>query len=172
MSAPTAEELRAIQAPLKQAYSSDATAAQVTLKSTSTLGSGVSCSLSVGKAMKEAGLSPMAGGTGDQLCSGDLLLESLAACAGVTLKAVATALSIPVESGTVAVEGDLDFRGTLGVDKTASVGFTAIRVKFDLDCGDTPKEKVEKLISLTERYCVVLQTLSKGVPTSSQLVTK
>ncbi|SCV70066.1 BQ2448_1460 [Microbotryum intermedium] len=93
-------------------------------------------------------------------------------CASVTLKAVATALSIPVARGTVEVEGDLDFRGTLGVDKTAPVGFTAIRVKFDLDCGDTEQEKVEKLISLTERYCVVLQTLSKGVPTSSELVTK
>ncbi|ORY63797.1 OsmC family protein [Leucosporidium creatinivorum] len=169
-----ATSLRAAQAPLKQSYKQDPTAAQVTLTSTSTLDAGLSCSLGVGQAIRKAGLHKMAGGVDpSQLCSGDMLLESLVACTGVTLRAVATAMSIPLSSGTVTAEGDLDFRGTLGVDKTVPVGFTAIRLKFDLDCGGeevTPKDKVEKLIEMTERYCVVLQTLKNGVPRESSLV--
>ncbi|GAA6004149.1 OsmC family protein [Rhodotorula paludigena] len=137
--------LQAQQAPLKEQYTSNPSSALVTLSSSSTLeeGDGVACSLSVGKALKKAGLHQMAGGTdAEQLCSGDMLLESLVACTGVTLKAVATSLEIPLQKGTVTAEGDLDFRGTLGVDKSVPVGFLAIRLTFDLDCPDTPQEKV------------------------------
>ncbi|TNY21021.1 OsmC family protein [Rhodotorula diobovata] len=162
--------LQAQQAPLKQQYAENAASALVTLSSTSTLeeGDGVACSLSVGKALKKAGLHAMAGGTDtEQLCSGDMLLESLVACTGVTLKAVATSLDIPVKKGAITAEGDLDFRGTLGVDKSVPVGFLAIRLKFDLECPDTPREKIDLLIKLTERYCVVLQTLKNAIPCES-----
>ncbi|BGP40769.1 hypothetical protein JCM10450v2_004771 [Rhodotorula kratochvilovae] len=164
--------LQAQQAPLKAQYAADPAAALVTLSSTSTLeeGDGVACSLSVGKALKKAGLHAMAGGTdAEQLCSGDMLLESLVACTGVTLKAVATSLDIPLKKGAITAEGDLDFRGTLGVDKSVPVGFLAIRLKFDLDCPDTPQDKIDLLIKLTERYCVVLQTLKNAIPCESRL---
>lgn len=153
-----ADELRAIQAPLKEHYREVPAAAVVTLSATGTLGEGVSCSVQTGRALATAGLHPASGGDGAALCSGDMLLEALAACAGVTMRAVGTALSIPVE-GTVTAEGDLDFRGTLGVDRDAPVGFRAIRLRFDLDT-DAEAERVDKLIELTERYCVVLQTLA------------
>jgi uncharacterized OsmC-like protein len=154
-----AQELRALQAPLKQQYRDDPSRALVTLRASGSLdGSGVSCRVDTARAMVEAGLHPATGGTGLQACSGDMLLEALAACAGVTLRAVATSLEIPVRGGTVQVEGDLDFRGTLGVSKEVAVGFEAIRVRFELDT-DASAEQLETLIKLTERYCVVLQTL-------------
>ena len=152
------DQLRALQAPLKERYREEPHAAVVTLSATGSLGNGVSCSVQTGQALAEAGLHPASGGDGTLLCSGDMLLEALVACAGVTLRAVATALEIPIRSGTVHAEGDLDFRGTLGVDRAAPVGFAAIRLRFDLDT-DAPAEQVEKLIQLTERYCVVYQTL-------------
>jgi uncharacterized OsmC-like protein len=152
------EELRAIQAPLKERYREDAGSARLTLSATGTVGEGVSCSVQTGRAIAEAGLHPMTGGDGTQLCSGDMLLEALVACAGVTLRSVATAMGLEV-SGSVVAEGDLDFRGTLGVDKQAPVGFEAIRLRFDLDTGDADPEQVERLLALTERYCVVFQTL-------------
>jgi uncharacterized OsmC-like protein len=151
------DELRAIQAPLKERYRSDPEAAVVTLSARATLGEGVTCNVETGRAIAAAGLHPATGGDGSELCSGDMLLEALAACAGVTLRAVATALEIPVE-GTVHAEGDLDFRGTLG-DREAPVGFRAIRVRFELDT-DAEPERVAKLLELTERYCVVFQTLA------------
>lgn len=153
-----ADELRAVQAPLKERYREDPTAAVVTLRASGTLGEGVSCSVQTGRALATAGLHPASGGDGLSLCSGDMLLEALAACAGVTMRAVATALAIPVE-GSVTAEGDLDFRGTLGVDRDAPVGFRAIRLRFDLDT-DAEEASVAKLIELTERYCVVLQTIA------------
>ncbi|HEY8197204.1 MAG TPA: OsmC family protein [Gemmatimonadales bacterium] len=154
-----AEDLRALQAPLKQHYRDDPDSAVVTLRASGSLDSpGVSCRVETGRALVEAGLHPATGGTGLQACSGDMLLEALAACAGVTLRAVATALEIPVRGGTVEVEGDLDFRGTLGVSKEVPVGFRAIRLRFHLDSNATP-EQFDTLGKLTERYCVVLQTL-------------
>jgi uncharacterized OsmC-like protein len=153
------DELRATQEPLKQRYRDDPTAALITLSADGTLGEGVSCSVATGRAMAEAGLHPASGGDGTLLCSGDMLLEALAACAGVTLRAVATSLDIPIRGGTVHVEGDLDFRGTLSVAKDASVGFTDIRVRFDLDT-DAPADSLATLLRLTERYCVVFQTLA------------
>ena len=154
-----AHELRALQAPLKQQYRDDPDRALVTLRASGQLdGSGVSCRVDTARAMVEAGLHPATGGTGLQVCSGDMLLEALAACAGVTLRAVATSLEIPVHGGTVRVEGDLDFRGTLGVSKEVGVGFQAIRVQFELETEATT-EQLETLLKLTERYCVVLQTL-------------
>ena len=153
------QALKNLQAPLKQKYREDAGSALVTLRAAGTLdSSGVSCRVDTARAMVEAGLHPATGGSGLQACSGDMLLEALAACAGVTLRAVATALEIPVHGGAVRVEGDLDFRGTLGVSKEASVGFQAIRVQFDLDT-DATAEQLATLLKLTERYCVVLQTL-------------
>ncbi len=156
-----AEELRAIQAPLKARYREEPGAAVVTLAAQATLGEGVTCSVQTGRALAVAGLHPASGGDGAALCSGDMLLEALAACAGVTMRAVATAIGIAVE-GSVRAEGDLDFRGTLGVDRDAPVGFGSIRLSFALD---TPAEdeQVAKLLELTERYCVVLQTLTGGV---------
>jgi uncharacterized OsmC-like protein len=151
-------ELRSLQAPIKERYRDDPDAALVTLCAQATLGEGVTCSVATGGAIAAAGLHPATGGSGAELCSGDMLLEALAACAGVTLRSVATALSIPVE-GTVTAEGELDFRGTLGVDRAAPVGFRSIRLRFDLDSEADP-EKLDKLVELTERYCVVLQTLS------------
>jgi uncharacterized OsmC-like protein len=153
------QDLRTRQAPLKQRYKDDPSAALVTLRARSTLDSaGVSCRVETGRTLVEAGLHPATGGTGLQACSGDMLLEALAACTGVTLRAVATALEIPVRGGTVHIEGDLDFRGTLGVTKEVSVGFQAIRLRLDLETSATP-EQLDTLLKLTERYCVVLQTL-------------
>ena len=158
------EELRSLQAPLKARYREDPSAAVVTLKASGRLGEeAVVCSVQTGRALLEAGLHPATGGDGLSLCSGDMLLEALVACAGVTLKAVATALGIKLQAGVVRAEGDLDFRGTLGVAKDAPVGFSAIRLEFELDT-DATAEQIEKLISLTERYCVVYQTLRSAPP--------
>ena len=155
------EKLRAIQAPLKERYQEDPAAAVVTLTASGALGEGVSCSVQSGRAIAEAGLHPASGGDGSQLCSGDMLLEALVACAGVTLRAVATSLGIEVAEGTVRAEGDLDFRGTLAVDRDAPVGFAAIRLSFALDTDAEPDE-LETLLKLTERYCVVFQTLASS----------
>jgi uncharacterized OsmC-like protein len=153
------EELRAVQAPLKERYAEEPEAALVTLSAQGTLGEGVSCSVDTGRAFAEAGLHPASGGDGSLLCSGDMLLEALVACAGVTLRAVATSLGIAVESGVVRAEGDLDFRGTLAVDREAPVGFRAIRLCFELDTS-AGEEELATLLKLTEHYCVVFQTLS------------
>lgn len=152
------DELRALQAPLKQRYKDDPAKATITLKAEGRLGEGVSCSVETGRALVEAGLHPGTGGSGLQACSGDMLLQALVACAGVTLSAVATSMGIAVRGGTLRAEGDLDFRGTLGVAKDAPVGFRAIRLEIDLDC-DAPAPEQQKLLELTERYCVVYQTL-------------
>jgi uncharacterized OsmC-like protein len=153
------DELRAMQAPLKARYREDATAGLVTLKASGRLGEeAIVCSVETGRALSEAGLHPATGGDGLSVCSGDMLLQSLVACAGVTLKAVATGLGIEVRGGAVRAEGDLDFRGTLGVAKDAPVGFRAIRLEFELDTS-AAGEQIETLLSLTERYCVVYQTL-------------
>jgi len=152
-------ELRELQAPLKERYRTAPKAALVTLRAQGRLGAeGLTCKVETGRALVEAGLHPATGGDGLSACSGDMLLEALVACAGVTLRAVATALDIPLRGGTVSAEGDLDFRGTLGVSREAPVGFRDIRLRFDLDT-DAPADKVESLIKLTERYCVVYQTL-------------
>ena len=156
-----AEELRALQTPLKERYRAEPAAALVTLRARGSLGeAGVSCRVETGRALVEAGLHPATGGDGRAACSGDLLLEALVACAGVTLKAVATALALPLAGGTVSAEGDLDFRGTLGVAKNVPVGFQAIRLRFDLDT-DATQEQLDSLLRLTERYCVVYQTLKQ-----------
>jgi uncharacterized OsmC-like protein len=159
-----ANELRALQAPIKDRYRSDPHAAVVTLKAKGTLDdTNVACKIETGRALAVAGLHPATGGSGLELCSGDMLLEALVACAGVTLKAVATALDIPLKSGRVSAEGDLDFRGTLGVAKDAPVGFANIRLRFDLDT-DAPQDRLDQLLKLTERYCVVYQTIKGGPP--------
>lgn len=164
-----AEQLRALQAPLKTRYRDDPDAAVITLRAAGQIDDqNITCKVETGRAMAQAGLHPATGGDGLSLCSGDMLLEALVACAGVTLKAVATALAIPLRSGRVAAEGDLDFRGTLGVAKDAPVGFKAIRLRFDLDT-DAPQERLDKLLTLTERYCVVYQTL-KGTAALSAMV--
>jgi uncharacterized OsmC-like protein len=155
------EELQTLQAPLKDRYRDDPEAALVTLAASGELGEDVSCSVQTGRALAEAGLHPATGGDGSLLCSGDMLLEALVACAGVTLRAVATSLEIPVRAGRVRAEGDLDFRGTLGVDREAPVGFRAIRLEFELDA-DADDAQLETLQRLTERYCVVYQTLAHG----------
>ena len=155
------DTLTTLQAPLKQSYRDDPKSALVTLRARGRLGEGVSCSLDTGRALAEAGLHPAAGGDGSQLCSGDMLLEALVACAGVTLNAVATALDITLTDAQVHAEGDLDFRGTLGVDKEAPVGFAEIRLGFELDT-DADEEQLATLLKLTERYCVVFQTLNQG----------
>jgi uncharacterized OsmC-like protein len=162
------EQLKGLQAPLKQQYRDDPNRAIVTLTASGRLdGAGVSCRVDTGRAIVEAGLHPATGGTGLQACSGDMLLEALAACAGVTLRAVATALDIPVRGGTVHAEGDLDFRGTLGLSKDVPVGFQRIRLRFELDADASP-EQLDTLLKLTERYCVVLQTLrSPAIITAS-----
>src|SRR5689334_16372267 len=153
------DELRALQAPLKQRYREDPSAAVITLSASGTLdAAAITCRVETGRALVEAGLHPATGGSGLQACSGDMLLEALVACAGVTLRAVATALDVPIRAGTVRAEGDLDFRGTLGVAKDAPVGFRDIRLFFELDT-DAGDEQLDRLLSLTERYCVVLQTL-------------
>ena len=153
------EELRAAQAPLKERYKEDPEAAVVTLAASGELGEGVSCSVQTGRAIADAGLHPASGGDGSLLCSGDMLLEALVACAGVTLQAVATSLGIAVDSGTVKAEGELDFRGTLAVDREAPVGFSAIHLSFVLET-DADGEELATLLKLTERYCVVFQTLA------------
>jgi uncharacterized OsmC-like protein len=159
-----ANELRAMQAPIKDRYKSDPGAALITLKAKGSLDDqSIACKVETGRALAVAGLHPATGGSGMELCSGDMLLEALVACAGVTLKAVSTALAIPLKSGTVSAEGDLDFRGTLGVDKEAPVGFRQIRLRFDVQT-DAPQEKLDQLLKLTERYCVVYQTIAKGPP--------
>ena len=153
------DELRAQQAPLKARYLAEPGAAQVTLSAAGAIGDGVSCSVQTGRVLAEAGLHPASGGDGSLLCSGDMLLEALVACAGVTLRAVATSLGIVVTAGRVRAEGDLDFRGTLGVDREAPVGFSAIRLSFELET-DADEEQLATLQRLTERYCVVYQTLA------------
>jgi len=153
------DQLRAIQAPLKERYERSPEEATVTLAAEGTLGEGVSCSVQTGRAIAEAGLHPATGGDGTLLCSGDMLLEALAACAGVTLRAVATSLGIPVEGGRVHAEGDLDFRGTLAVGREAPVGFKSIRLRFELET-EADEEQLKTLLKLTERYCVVFQTLA------------
>jgi uncharacterized OsmC-like protein len=155
------DELRALQAPLKDRYKETPEAALVTLTASGDLDQGISCSVHTGRALAQAGLHPASGGDGSLLCSGDMLLEALVACAGVTLRAVATSLGIELSSGRVRAEGDLDFRGTLGVDREAPVGFKAVRLAFDLDI-DADEEQLALLQKLTERYCVVYQTLASG----------
>jgi uncharacterized OsmC-like protein len=162
------QELRAVQAPLKERYREEPEAAVVTLSATGSLGDGVSCSVQTGRALAQAGLHPASGGDGSLLCSGDMLLEALVACAGVTLRAVATSLEIPIRSGIVRAEGDLDFRGTLGVDRDAPVGFRSIRLTFDLDA-DADEEQLATLKKLTERYCVVYQTLASAPALTTEL---
>ncbi|GAB4021618.1 OsmC family protein [Spirosoma koreense] len=166
----TAEELKATQAPLKHQYTEDPQTAWITLRAEGRLGEQISCNISTGRALVEAGLHPATGGTGELACSGDMLLEALVACAGVTLKAVATAIGVVVRQGTVKAEGDLDFRGTLGVSKEAPVGFQTIRLLFELDTDASP-EQVETLIKLTKRYCVIYQTL-QNAPTMNLSVAK
>jgi uncharacterized OsmC-like protein len=156
------EQLRAIQGPLKERYRRHPDEALVTLRATGTLGEGIACSIGVGRALAEAGLHPATGGDGLSLCSGDMLLESLAACAGVTLRAVATSLELNIETGAVHVEGDLDVRGTLAVSKEAPVGFRSIRLSFELET-DASDDELDTLLRLTERYCIVYQTLA-GTP--------
>ena len=158
-----AEQLKALQTPIKERYRKDPAAAVVTLRAQGRIGEGIACRVDTGKALVEAGLHPATGGSGLQACSGDMLLEALVACAGVTLKAVATALGIDLQDARVTAEGDLDFRGTLGVAKDAPVGFREVRLKFDLDT-EAPEEQLRKLIELTERYCVVLQTIRNSPP--------
>ena len=153
-----ADRLRELQAPLKQRYKDEPEAALITLKAQGRIGEGVTCKLETGQAMAQAGLHPATGGDGLSLCSGDMLLEALVACAGVTLNAVATALEIELRDGAVYAEGELDFRGTLGVDKEAPVGFRSIRLRFELDT-DADQDQLDTLLKLTERYCVVYQTL-------------
>ena len=157
------EELKALQAPLKDKYQQQPDAAVVTLRAEGNLGEGIACSVDTGRALVEAGLHPATGGDGSQACSGDMLLEALAACAGVTLRAVATAFGVDIRSGKVIAEGDLDFRGTLGVAKDAPVGFREIRLTFKADT-DADQATMDKIITVTERYCVVLQTIRNAPP--------
>jgi uncharacterized OsmC-like protein len=158
-----ADELRAMQKPIKDNFRSTPESARITLRARGRIGEGLTCKVETGKALVDAGLHPATGGSGASACSGDMLLEALVACAGVTLNSVATALGIELRDATVHAEGDLDFRGTLGVDKAAPVGFTAIRLRFDLDT-DAPQEQRDKLLQLTERYCVIYQTLRQPPP--------
>ena len=164
--------LRALQAPIKDRYKNEPQAALITLKAHGTLDdSTIACKVETGRALAVAGLHPATGGSGLELCSGDMLLEALVACAGVTLKAVATAIDVPLKSGAVSAEGDLDFRGTLGVAKDAPVGFVQIRLRFDVDT-DAPQEKLDQLLKLTGRYCVVYQTIKSGPPVEVSLSRK
>ena len=164
-----ANGLRALQAPIKERYKNDPKAAYITLKASGHLDDAkIACKVETGRALAVAGLHPATGGSGLELCSGDMLLEALVACAGVTMKAVATALDIPLKSASVSAEGDLDFRGTLGVTKDAPVGFAQIRLRFDLDT-DAPQDKLDQLLKLTERYCVVYQTIKNGPPVEIKL---
>ena len=164
-----AAELRAMQAPIKERYKTDPSAAVITLKARGSIDTeGIACKVETGRALAVAGLHPATGGSGLELCSGDMLLEALVACAGVTLKSVATAVDVPLKSGHVIAEGDLDFRGTLGVAKDAPVGFAQIRLTFAVDT-DAPQEKLDQLLKLTERYCVVYQTIKSGPPVEVKL---
>jgi uncharacterized OsmC-like protein len=158
-----AQQLKALQAPIKERYKKDPAAAVVTLRAQGRLGEGIACRVDTGRAMVEAGLHPATGGSGLQACSGDMLLEALVACAGVTLKAVGTAIGVNLKDAKIFAEGDLDFRGTLGVAKDAPVGFREIRLRFDLD-SDASEEQLNKLLELTERYCVVVQTVRNAPP--------
>jgi len=165
-----AAALRAQQAPIKERYKADPGTAFITLRAKGRLDeANIACRVETGRALAVAGLHPATGGTGLELCSGDMLLEALVACAGVTLKAVATALAIPLRSGVVSAEGDLDFRGTLGVAKDAPVGFSQIRLTFEVDT-DAPQEQLDQLLKLTERYCVVYQTIRNGPAAEVRLV--
>jgi len=155
-----ADELKSLQAPLKQRYRDEPKTASITLRAEGKIGEGLTCNVATGKALVEAGLHPATGGNGLSACSGDMLLESLIACAGVTLRAVATALEVPLRDATVHAEGDLDFRGTLAVSKEVPVGFQQIRLRFDLDT-DASEEQLATLLRLTERYCVVYRTLAR-----------
>ena len=157
-----AEELKSLQTPLKEKYREHPESAIITLKSRGEIGEGISCRVDAARAMVEAGLHPATGGTGLLACSGDMLLDALAACAGVTLQAVATAIGVDIKKGVISAEGDLDFKGTLGVSKEVPVGFKTIRLKFDLE-SNASDEQIASLKKLTERYCVVYQTLLKGV---------
>ena len=164
-----AAALRAQQAPYKERYKSEPDAAVITLKAQGSIDDAkIACKVETGRAVAVAGLHPATGGSGLELCSGDMLLEALVACAGVTLKAVATAIDIPLKSGRVSAEGDLDFRGTLGVAKDAPVGFAQIRLRFDVET-DAPQDKLDQLLKLTERYCVVYQTIKSGPPVEVKL---
>jgi uncharacterized OsmC-like protein len=164
-----ANGLRALQAPIKERYKNDPKAAYITLRASGHLDDAkIACKVETGRALAVAGLHPATGGSGLELCSGDMLLEALVACAGVTMKAVATALDIPLKSAGVSAEGDLDFRGTLGVAKDAPVGFAQIRLRFDVDT-DAPQDKLDQLLKLTERYCVVYQTIKNGPPVDIKL---
>jgi uncharacterized OsmC-like protein len=164
--------LRALQAPIKERLKADPKAGFITLRAKGTLDDGnIACKVETGRALAIAGLHPATGGSGIELCSGDMLLEALVACAGVTLKAVATAIDVPLKSGAVSAEGDIDFRGTLGVAKEAPVGFAQIRLRFDLDT-EAPQEKLDQLLKLTERYCVVYQTIRSGPPVEISLKRK
>jgi uncharacterized OsmC-like protein len=156
-----ADELRAMQAPLKERYRAEPSTALITLRAEGKLGDGITCRVETGRALVDAGLHPATGGSGLELCSGDMLLEALVACGGVTLRAVATAIGIDVRDGTVKAEGDLDFRGTLGVSRDVPVGFRDIRLEFSLD-SDASDEQLDNLLRLTERYCVVFQTLNNS----------
>jgi uncharacterized OsmC-like protein len=163
-----AEELKKIQNPLKEKYRNDAAAALITLQAEGKIGEGISCKVETGKAMVEAGLHPATGGTGMLACSGDMLLEALVACAGVTMRAVATAIGFNMLDGTIRAEGDLDFRGTLGVDKVAKVGFKNIRLLFQIDTPED-QDRVATLLRLTERYCVVYQTLISATEVDTEV---
>jgi uncharacterized OsmC-like protein len=158
-----AQELKALQAPIKERYKKEPAAALVTLRAQGRIGEGIACRVDTARALVEAGLHPATGGSGLQACSGDMLLEALVACAGVTLKAVATAIGVNLRDAKLVAEGDLDFRGTLGVAKEAPVGFREIRLKLDLD-SDASDEQLQKLVELTERYCVVMQTIRNAPP--------
>lgn len=161
------EELKALQAPLKEKYRSEPQSAVITLKSEGQIGEGISCKVDTGRTLMEAGLHPATGGTGLLACSGDMLLDALVACAGVTLKAVATAIGVTIQTGKIKAEGELDFKGTLGVSKEAPVGFQKIRLEFDF-LSDATADQMTALAKLTERYCVVFQTLVKGVPVQTK----
>jgi uncharacterized OsmC-like protein len=164
--------LRALQAPIKERYKTDPKAGFITLKAKGAIDDAhIACKVETGRALAVAGLHPATGGSGMELCSGDMLLEALVACAGVTLKAVATAIDIPLKSATVSAEGDLDFRGTLGVAKEAPVGFAQIRLSFDVET-DAPQDRLDQLLKLTERYCVVYQTIKSGPPVEVRLKRK
>jgi len=164
------EELKALQAPLKEKYRLHPESAMITLRAKGKIEEGISCKVETGRALVEAGLHPATGGTGMLACSGDLLLEALVACAGVTIKAVATAIGVEIKDGIVTAEGDLDFKGTLGVSKEVSVGFKDIRLKFELEL-DATDDQLASLAKLTERYCVVYQTLMKGVNVKTEFRT-
>jgi uncharacterized OsmC-like protein len=165
------DALRALQAPLKERYREAPDDARVMLTATATLDDDVACNVQTGRALAKAGLHPATGGDGSLLCSGDMLLEALVACAGVTLRAVATGLEIPIAAGTVTAHGELDFRGTLGVDRDAPVGFASIALRFDLDAPQASEEQLATLMNLTERYCVVLQTLRATPSLTTELLT-